>query len=215
MEIMEEWRDIEGYEGLYQVSNLGNVKSLKRIARNNHTVDSKIRKPKIDKDGYCCVSLWIDGVSKEYFIHRLVAQAFVPNPENKPCIDHINTDRTDNTVWLNEDGSVNYDKTNLRWCTHKENTNNPISREKFLHNRYKVEGTHRISIYRPTKESIEKMAEKHKKPVGMYKNGILIKKFNSAADAEREDNNLKFMSISAACNGRLKTYRGYEWRFIV
>lgn len=202
MEIMEEWRDIEGYEGLYQISSEGRVKSLKRIARNNHTVDSKIRKPKIDKDGYCCVSLWIDGVSKEYFIHRLVAQAFVSNPENKPCIDHINTDRTDNRV------------ENLRWCTHKENTNNPISREKFLHNRYKVEGERRISIYKPTKEAVAKMAEKHKKPVGMYKDGNLIKRFDSAADAEREDNNLKFMSISAACNGRLKTYRGYEWKFI-
>lgn len=203
MEIMEEWRDIEGYEGLYQISSDGRVKSLKRIARNNHTVNSKIRKPKIDKDGYCCVSLWIDGVSKEHFIHRLVAQAFVPNPENKPCIDHINTDRTDNRA------------ENLRWCTHKENTNNPISREKFLQNRYRVEGERRISIYKPTKEAVAKMAEKHKKPVGMYKDGNLIKRFDSAADAEREDNNLKFMSISAACNGRLKTYRGYEWKFIV
>lgn len=199
---MEEWRDIEGYEGLYQISSEGRVKSLKRIARNNHTVNSKIRKPKIDKDGYCCVSLWIDGVSKEHFIHRLVAQAFVPNPENKPCIDHINTDRTDNRA------------ENLRWCTHKENTNNPISREKFLQNRYRVEGERRISIYKPTKEAVDKMAEKHKKPVGMYKDGNLIKRFDSAADAEREDNNLKFMSISAACNGRLKTYRGYEWKFM-
>ena len=199
---MEEWRDIKGYEGLYQISSEGRVKSKQRITRNNQTIKEKIRKPKIDKDGYCCVSLWIDGISKEYFIHRLVAQAFIPNPYNKPCIDHINTNKTDNRA------------ENLKWCTHKENANNPISREKYLRNRYKVEGTHRISVYRPTKESIEKMAEKHKKPVAMYKNGILIKKFNSAADAEREDNNLKFMSISAACNGRLKTYRGYEWKFI-
>ena len=199
---MEEWRDIKGYEGLYQISSEGRVKSKQRITRNNQTIKEKIRKPKIDKDGYCCVKLWIDGISKEYFIHRLVAQAFIPNPYNKPCIDHINTDKMDNRV------------ENLRWCTHKENANNPISREKYLRNRYKVEGTHRISVYRPTKESIEKMAEKHKKPVAMYKNGILIKKFNSAADAEREDNNLKYMSISAACNGRLKTYRGYEWTFI-
>lgn len=199
---MEEWRDIKGYEGLYQISSEGRVKSKQRITRNNQTIKEKIRKPKIDKDGYCCVSLWIDGVSKEYFIHRLVAQAFIPNPYNKPCIDHINTNKTDNRA------------ENLKWCTHKENANNPISREKYLRNRYKVEGTHRISVYRPTKESIEKMAEKHKKPVAMYKNGILIKKFNSAADAEREDNNLKYMSISAACNGRLKTYRGYEWKFI-
>ena len=58
------------------------------------------------------------------------------------------------------------------------------------------------------------MAEKHKKPIGMYKDGILIKRFESAADAERENNNYKNMSISAACNGRIKTYRGYEWKFI-
>ena len=67
---MEEWRDIKGYEGLYQVSSEGRVKSKQRIARNNQTIKEKIRKPKIDKDGYCCVSLWIDGISKEHFIHR-------------------------------------------------------------------------------------------------------------------------------------------------
>ena len=199
---MEEWRDIKGYEGIYQVSNEGRVKSKQRLARNNHTIKEKIRKPKIDKDGYCCVKLWIDGISKEYFIHRLVAQAFIPNPYNKPCIDHINTNKTDNRV------------ENLRWCTHKENTNNPISREKYLKNRYRVEGERRINIYKPTKEAVAKMAEKHKKPVGMYKDGKLIKRFDSAADAERENKDYKFMSISAACNGRIKTYRGYEWKFI-
>ena len=199
---MEEWRDIKGYEGRYQISSEGRVKSLKRITRNNQIIKEKIRKPKIDKDGYCCVKLWIDGISKEYFIHRLVAQAFIPNPYNKPCIDHINTNKTDNRA------------ENLRWCTHKENTNNPISREKYLKNRYRVEVERRISIYKPTKEAVAKMAEKHKKPVGMYKDGNLIKRFDSAADAERENKDYKYMSISAACNGRIKTYRGYEWKFI-
>ena len=200
--MIEIWKDIEEYENIYQVSNLGRVKSLRRITSNNHIVNEKIRKLTIDKDGYCVVSLWINGKSKQHFVHRLVAQAFIPNPDNKPYIDHINTDKTDNRV------------ENLRWATQKENANNPISRTKFLENRFKVEGTKRISPYKPSKEAIAKMTEKHKKPIGMYKDGILIKKFKSAADAERENKEFKFMSISAACNGRLKTYRGYEWKFI-
>lgn len=198
----EIWKDIKDYENIYQVSNLGRVKSLKRITSNNHIVNEKIRKLTIDKDGYFVVSLWINGKSKQHFVHRLVALSFIPNPDNKPHIDHINADKSDNRV------------ENLRWCTQKENNNNPISRTKFLNNRYKVEGTKRISLYKPSKEVKDKIAEKHKKPIGMYKDGILIKNFKSAADAERENSNYKFMSISAACKGRLKTYRGYEWKFI-
>lgn len=108
----EIWKDIEGYEGLYQVSNLGRVKSL------NY---NKTRKEKIlscgDKNGYLFVVLCKNGKHKQFQVHRLVAQEFVPNPENKPYVDHINTIKNDNRV------------ENIRWCTHKENCNNEISRE--------------------------------------------------------------------------------------
>ena len=122
---MENWKDIKGYEGLYQVSNIGRVKRLVGFKCN---VERFLKGSK-DKDGYIQIYLSKDGNAKMYKLHRLVAEAFVPNPDNKPEIDHINTIRTDNTVCLNEDGSVNYEKTNLRWTTRKENANNPITKK--------------------------------------------------------------------------------------
>lgn len=202
-EDIEKWKDIDDYIGLYQISSFGRVKSVKRKDKNNHSVKEKIRKQSVDKDGYNWVKLYKNGVGKIFYIHRLVAQTFIPNPENKPCIDHINTNRTDNRV------------ENLRWVTHKENSNNPITKQMFLQNRFKIEKCKRVNKYKLSEEVINKIAKKHKKPIGMYKDGILIKKFDSAVDAERENKEFNNVSISATCNGRLKTYRGYEWKFII
>ena len=110
----EEWRDIKGYEGLYQVSNLGRVKSL----RYNHSENKKILKGFLSKKGYHRVSFYKDGVRKDYSVHRLVAEAFIPNIDNKPCIDHIDTNKLNNKV------------DNLRWCTNKENNWNELTRNK-------------------------------------------------------------------------------------
>ena len=111
--MIEIWKPIEGYDN-YMVSNLGRVKSLNY----RRTGKEQLLKNKIDKDGYFYVCLCKDGKTKAYKTHRLVASAFIPNTENKPCVDHINTDITDNRV------------DNLRWCTQKENCNNPITRTK-------------------------------------------------------------------------------------
>ena len=116
IQIQEEWRDIKGYEGLYQVSDMGRVKSLERvIIRKNGTklpVKERILKSGIDKDGYLRVALGNSkGKRKLFLVHRLVCKAFHENPENKPCVNHIDENKTNNTA------------SNLDWCTVVENLN--------------------------------------------------------------------------------------------
>lgn len=108
---MEVWKDIKGYEGLYQVSNEGRIKSL----GGDRYKAIRILNGNISEQGYNRVNLFKDGKPKTFNIHRLVAEAFIPNPENKPCIDHCNTIRNDNRV------------ENLKWCTYSENIQNPIT----------------------------------------------------------------------------------------
>lgn len=104
---MEEWRDIKGYEGLYQVSSEGRVKSLdyNRMGR------TQVLKPQIHRRGYLYVYLHQDGKAKKFYIHRLVAQAFLANAENLTEVNHRDEDKTNNAV------------SNLEWCTAKDNSN--------------------------------------------------------------------------------------------
>ena len=103
---MEEiWKDIEGYEGLYQVSNLGRVKTLRRTFLNGRTTQEKILKLQLDRYGYKIVELSKSGKSKKFKVHRLVAIAFIPNDNDYKEINHINEIKSDNRV------------TNLEWCT--------------------------------------------------------------------------------------------------
>ena len=93
----EIWRNISGfgeYDKFYQVSNLGNVKSLNY----NHTSKEKIIKPRISNVGYNRVMLSNNGIRKMYLIHRLVAEAFIPNPNNYPCVNHIDENKQNNCV---------------------------------------------------------------------------------------------------------------------
>lgn len=126
---MEEWRDIPGYEGLYQVSNLGRVKSLKRPNRHGtFTYKQVILKQRI-KRGYYVVYLYKDKEVSNFLVSRLVATAFIPNPDNKPFVDHIDTNKSNNKV------------NNLRWVTASENMNNPLTRDnlsKSLRNNVKL-----------------------------------------------------------------------------
>lgn len=112
---MEEvWKDIEGYEGLYQVSNLGRVRSLDRVDSKGRHKCGQIMKLSLNEKGYVKITLWKNGKKKDYKVHRLVAQAFIPNPNNLPEVNHIIDDfehRSDNRV------------ENLEWCTHEYNLN--------------------------------------------------------------------------------------------
>lgn len=121
--INEKWKDIIGYEGFYQVSNKGRVKrTAEKFPYKEHYL-----KAISNRYGYLYVCLCIKNKHKVKTIHRLVAQAFIPNDENKPCVNHIDGNKTNNNVG------------NLEWCTHSENTTHAykaklinITTEKFI-----------------------------------------------------------------------------------
>ena len=98
----EIWKDIKGYEGLYQVSSFGRVKRV---------TTGRILKGSNDSIGYLLVILYKNNIGSTKKIHRLVAEAFIPNPDNKPQVNHIDEDKTNNIV------------SNLEWMTAKENSN--------------------------------------------------------------------------------------------
>lgn len=110
---MEKWKDVKGYEGKYKVSNLGRVKSIKRMVKHSdnskRTNKERILIPIDIGNGYYRVTLYNGSGSKNIFIHRLVAEHFIPNPENKPEINHKDLDPSNNH------------KNNLEWSTRKEN----------------------------------------------------------------------------------------------
>lgn len=106
----EIWKDIKEYEGLYQISNLGNLKSLKRMMKNRKCKEI-IKKPSVLPKGYLQICLCKNGKLKYISIHRLVAQTFIPNPNNYPCVNHKDCNPKNNAV------------SNLEWVTYKMNNN--------------------------------------------------------------------------------------------
>lgn len=133
---MEEWRDIEGYEGLYKVSSLGRIMSVGRTFRTGKNgtrlcvLSDSIKKTVVNNKGYLRVSLNKNGKLKSFLVHRLVAQAFIPNPDNLPEVNHKNEIKFCNEV------------SNLEWCTTKYNINYnynySIARQKTIENRRKT-----------------------------------------------------------------------------
>lgn len=113
----EEWRDIKGYEGLYQISNYGKVKSL----GNNKYRKEKILTQRTNNSGYLMVMLSKQSKRKLLTVHRLVATAFVPNPNNYKEVNHKDENKLNNFVFVNEDGTVDLEKSNLEWCSHSYN----------------------------------------------------------------------------------------------
>ena len=106
---MEEWRDVPGYEGLYQVSSLGRVRAPEKRDLRGHIRKEKPISQSTNWQGRPRVSLRRDGTKRVHFVHRLVALAFVPNPDEKGEVNHINGDKADNRA------------ENLEWCTRSEN----------------------------------------------------------------------------------------------
>ena len=107
----EVWRDVVGYEGLYKVSDRGNVYSLERIYANGRKRNGLTLKPSCDRGGYLRLELCKNGIRKRKYVHRIVAEAFIPNPNNYPEINHKDENKTNNYV------------ENLEWCTRGYNVN--------------------------------------------------------------------------------------------
>lgn len=182
--MQEIWKDIEGYEGLYQVSNLGNIKSLKRKTWNGYIFVQKedlILKPGLNAKKYLYVSLSKDNKTHTYRVHRLVAQTFIPNPENKPQVNHIDGNKSNNNV------------DNLEWCTNSENQ------------------IHAFKL--GLKPSFIGSKNPNCKKINQYDlDGNFIKQWNSFYDIKRILN-IDRSLIWRCCIGKFKQVHGYIWKY--
>ena len=181
----EEWKDIKDYEGLYQVSNCGRMMSLNY----RKTGKSKLMKLMKTKKGYLTVVFHKNGEYKKYLVHRLVAETFLENPDKLPQVNHKDEDKTNNFVFLNKDGSVNKEKSNLEWSTPKENSNHGTRNE-------------RIS-------STNTNGKLSKSILQLTLTGHLIREWVSMAECTR--NGFRQSAVCRCCRGEKPQYKGFKW----
>ena len=186
----EIWKDVPGYEGEYMVSNYGKVLFVGRyIARNTGALtctEPHLLTWRTNKDGYAQVDLWKSNKSKRMYVHRLVAISFLDNPNNYPCIDHIDTDKLNNYIQ------------NLRWCNHSMNNSNPLTREHF----------------NKTCISLRVMGRWiQREVIGI---NIIdrddIRAYTTISESKKDGFNPS--QVSACCLGKRKTHKGFEFHYL-
>lgn len=195
----EIWKPIKGYEGYYEVSNLGRVKAKQRVVcRGNirQPVRERILKAGGSALSYPTVQLFKNGESKRYTVHRLVAEAFIPNPDNLQEVDHINSIRNDNHI------------ENLRWVSHQGNMRNPTTMKLMRERVYNNEE----SLNKRLATRIRNGSRTAQKRVFQYDtNGTFIKEWESSTDVEKE---LGYNRRTVCECARNKKYGyGYLWSF--
>lgn len=194
----EIWKDINGYEGIYQVSNIGNIRSLNYGKNRQNPKGRGIRNilPLLNNMGYFYVNLYKGNCTgyRRFLVHRLVAAAFLENPNNLPFVDHINTNPRDNRA------------ENLRWVSAKGNSNNPLTRK------HLKEGCKNNCA---PESALRKAHEASSKPVQMInlKDGSIIRTFKSISDACRATG-ISVQCICRVCTGKGKSAGGYGWKYL-
>jgi len=179
---MEEWKTIKGFDGKYQVSNTGKIKSLK-------CKNPKIMAKRHNENGYCTIILYENSKGTNFKLHRLVAEYFIPNPENKEQVNHIDGNKDNNTV------------ANLEWCTRSENE---IHSFRVLHQKHNMTGA--FGKLHPNSIEIDQID---------INTGKILKTYYGSLEAQREVKTANQSNIIACCKGKRNQAGGYKWRYHV
>ena len=201
----EIWRDIGeikgiDYTGLYQISNYGQVRSLDRYDNLKHFRKGKILIQQL-YTGYLYVSLCKNGKIKMYRVHRLVAEAFIPNPDNLPQVNHINEIKTDNRL---ENLNLMTPKENINWGTANERRSNSNKGKKRSEEIRRKIGDAERGVYNTKKSKPVLQIDKDTNEI--------IAEFPSMMEVERQLG-IRNQHISHCCKGKRNICGGYKWKY--
>lgn len=198
----EIWKDVKNYEGKYQVSNLGRVKSLLEKYRGGQYY-GMILKSHVNKKGYVYQQLRKDNKTFTHLLHRLVAEVFIPNPENKPNINHIDANTSNNNI------------NNLEWCTQKENIQHCIKLERRNKNFHWMNGRTPWNKNKTlTNEHKLKISNTKKGQISPHRKEIINtetkKIYNSILEAVK-DSGIKYNTFAAMLRGDNKNKTKFQY----